>query len=170
MLRPVMPFTPTQAAALRRDAADNGPSHILLRAGDVTVGRFRCAATAGNFRTAGAMTRHCFVFPRRAVWIQHEGQAPFVADPTRITLYNPQQIYERRALDPAGDHSDWIELPDAVVREVARYDPAAAESPARVLRHTMRLHDPSCTWRSAAFMSTSNGIPPRTSSSSRRPR
>lgn len=77
------------------------------------------------------------MFPRRAVWIQHEGGHPFVADPTCITLYNPRASYERRALDPDGDHSDWFEVPEAVVRDVvARHDRAAAESPARILRYT----------------------------------
>lgn len=107
----------------------------LVTAGNVVVGQFRCAPEAPNFSRAGAITRHCFVVPRRGVWIQHEGEAPFVADPTRITLYNPGQPYERRALDPAGDRSDWITVSDAVAREiVATHHPAAADSPNRVFQ------------------------------------
>lgn len=108
----------------------------LVRAGDVIVGRFRSVPEDARFPHAGAITRHCFVFPRRGVWIQHDGQEAFVADPTRVTLYNPRQAYERRALDPKGDHSDWITVSDAIAREVVgAFDPAAADSPTRVFQH-----------------------------------
>ena len=124
-----------------QSASEAGVVRPLLRAAGVAVGQFRCAASRPDFGTAGAITRHCFVFPRRGVWIQHEGEAPFVADTTRITLYNPAQAYHRRALDPVGDHSDWITVPDLVAREVVSlYDPPAAESPARVFRYA---HAPS---------------------------
>lgn len=117
------------------------PSRTLVKTAQVTVGQFRCAPSAPNFRGAGAITAHTFVFPRRGVWIQHEGARPFVADPTRITLYNPGQPYERRALDPEGDHSDWIALSADIVRDVvAGRDRRAANSPDRVLRHA---HAPS---------------------------
>jgi AraC-like DNA-binding protein len=113
----------------------SSPSRALVKTAHVTVGQFRCAPSAADFRSAGAITRHTFVFPRRGVWIQHEGAPPFVADPTRITLYNPGQPYERHALDPDGDHSDWIALSDDIVRDVvSAHDPAAADSPDRVLR------------------------------------
>ncbi len=118
-----------------------GPSRTWVKTGQVTVGEFRCAPSFANFRGAGAITGHTFVFPRRGVWIQHEGAPPFVADPTRITLYNPGQPYERRALDPEGDHSDWIALSEDVVRDVvARFDAPAADSPSRALRYA---HAPS---------------------------
>jgi AraC-like DNA-binding protein len=113
----------------------SSPSRALVKTAHVTVGQFRCAPSAADFRSAGAITRHTFVFPRRGVWIQHEGAPPFVADPTRITLYNPGQPYERHALDPDGDHSDWIALSDDIVRDVvSAHDPDAADSPDRVLR------------------------------------
>jgi AraC-like DNA-binding protein len=108
----------------------------LVTAGDVIVGEFRCAPDEPHFATAGGITRHCFVFPRRGVWIQHEDLPAFVADPTRITLYNPRQFYERRALDPSGDRSDWITVSDAIARDVmARHDPGAADRQAGVFRY-----------------------------------
>jgi AraC-like DNA-binding protein len=113
----------------------SSPSRTLVKTAHVTVGQFRCAPSAANFRSAGAITAHTFVFPRRGVWIQHEGAPPFVADPTRVTLYNPGQPYERHALDPDGDHSDWIAVSDDIARDVvASHDPRAADSPDRVLR------------------------------------
>jgi AraC-like DNA-binding protein len=122
----VMPLAP---------AAVDSPSRTLVKTGQVTIGEFRCAPSTANFRSAGAITAHTFVFPRRGVWIQHEGAPAFVADPTRITLYNPGQPYERRALDPDGDQSDWIALSGDIVREVVGcHDPNAADSPDRVLR------------------------------------
>jgi AraC family transcriptional regulator len=124
-------------------ASNEDPVRPIFRAAGVVVGQFRCAPSRRDFRTAGAITRHCFVFPRRGVWIQHDGEAPFVADATRITLYNPAQLYERRALDPAGDHSDWITVSDSVAREVvALSDPSAAESPGRVFRYAYAPSSP----------------------------
>lgn len=116
--------------------SEDSPERELLATADVAVGQFRCAPTQANFSHAGAITRHCFAFPRRGVWIEHDGARPFVADPTRITLYNPKQVYQRRPLDPVGDHSEWIAVSDAVARDVvALYDRAAAESPSRVFRY-----------------------------------
>lgn len=125
--------TPT---AGRSSPKPESTERTLAIAGQVVVGEFRCAPDARDFATAGSITRHCFVFPRRGVWIEHELHPAFVADPTRITLYNPRQAYERRALDPAGDRSDWITVSDPIAREVvSRFDPHAAESDAKVFRH-----------------------------------
>ena len=111
------------------------PVRTLFRSALVEIGEFRCAPAHENFRRAGAITQHCFVFPRRAVWIQHEGERPFLADATRITFYNPGQPYERRALDPVGDASDWITVSDELAREVVgRIDGQAAEAPVGAFR------------------------------------
>lgn len=108
----------------------------LVKAGEVVVGEFRCAPEERYFATAGPITRHCFVFPRTGVWIQHEHRPAFVADSTRVTLYNPRQPYERRVLDPKGDHGDWITVSDRIAREVVnRVDGDAADSPEHVFRH-----------------------------------
>jgi AraC-like DNA-binding protein len=105
----------------------------LTEAGGVIVGEFCTTPGDRDFATAGRITRHCFVFPRRSVWIAHEHTAAFVADPTRLTMYNPGEAYERRALDPAGDRADWINVSDDLARSVvARFDERAAQSDRRV--------------------------------------
>lgn len=115
--------------------ASGQPVRTLYRTPLVDLGEFRCHPEYHDFRRAGAITRHCVVFPRRAVWIQHEGERAFVADPTRITLYNPHQSYQRTALDPQGDSSDWISITSEVARQaVERRDPRSAEAPIGVFR------------------------------------
>jgi AraC-like DNA-binding protein len=71
-----------------------------------------------------------FVFPRTAVWIQHEGCAPFVADPNGVTFYNPGQRYTRRELSPDGDRADWyVVSPETMVEAAARFDAATVDRP-----------------------------------------
>lgn len=55
------------------------------------VGAFRCPAGHPLFPDSGPIVNPIFVFPRRAVWIQHDGRAPFLSDPTIATLYNRGQ-------------------------------------------------------------------------------
>lgn len=61
----------------------------------VTVGRWRCPPQSPVFADSGPARAHLFVFPRTSVWIQHEGAARFVADPTVVTYYNAGQRYRR---------------------------------------------------------------------------
>ena len=93
----------------------------LIDTGLVRVGRFRVSSARPDFATLGAITRHVFVFPRRAVWIRHAGSPAFVADPTRVTMYNPGAEYRREQLDPAGDYSDWFSLDADVMRQAIEY-------------------------------------------------
>ena len=93
----------------------------------VQVGRFRCGIHDRLFRDTDVTREHCFVFPRNAVWIQHEGEKPFVADSNTIPLYNPGEPFRRRAISPAGDRTDWFSVEPPVLREVlAAFDPEAA--------------------------------------------
>jgi AraC-like DNA-binding protein len=120
---------------------------VLVTAGHVRLGDFDASPDAPGFATAAPIRYHCIGFPRRGVWIAHDGSPPFVADPTRITMYNPRQPYERRALDPAGDRSDWITVSESVAREVvALHDPEAAESE-RALRFSHAASDASLCLR-----------------------
>jgi hypothetical protein len=63
-------------------------------------------------------TAHCIVFPRNAVWIQHDGGARFVADASIATIYNQGQSYRRWAISADGDRCDWIAFDVDVVRDV----------------------------------------------------
>jgi AraC-like DNA-binding protein len=101
---------------------------IVFSTDSVAVGAFRCGVSHPQFRTEGPIDHQSIVFPRSAVWIQHAGQRPFVADPRVITIYNLGQEYVRDVLSPEGDRSDWFGATPAVARGIVReIDPGAAD-------------------------------------------
>jgi AraC family transcriptional regulator len=106
------------------------------------VGAFRCPPERPDFRNAGAIRDHCvFVFPRTSVWIRHEGERAFLADPTSVTFYNPGQPYTRERMDPRGDRCDWFAVdPGTVLEAAGELDPALADRPGRPFRFS---HGPS---------------------------
>jgi AraC-like DNA-binding protein len=94
----------------------------------VCVGIFRAHPDDGAFGTAGLPSLPTFVFPRSAVWIEHEGRRPFVADPNVITLYNPGAQYRRRALRPHGDRCEWFQVtPELLEPLVSRLFPGGLD-------------------------------------------
>ena len=109
------------------------PDRILFESSIVKIGAFRLPAVHPEFTDTGPTRNYCFVFPRRACWIEHEGERPFVADSTTVPLYNPGRPYRRGLIDPAGDASDWFGVAPHVLREeIARFDPRAADRPDRL--------------------------------------
>jgi AraC-like DNA-binding protein len=102
---------------------------VVYSSDTVTIGAFRCPTDHPSFRDSGPIQNDCFVFPRTAVVIRHQGGTPFIADPTIVTLYNRRQAYERRPLSPAGDCCDWFAVTPAVMRAaIGQRDPRAADS------------------------------------------
>jgi AraC family transcriptional regulator len=105
---------------------------LIFSSADVRVGKFRCPVTHPEFRTAGPIEGYTVTFPRTAVWIQHHGAAPFVADPRVVTVYNKGQPYVRAPLAPDGDRDDWFSVSAEMALEVASaVDPRARERPDR---------------------------------------
>lgn len=96
----------------------------------VRVGRFRCPFGHATFETASSPTDdYCFVFPRVAVSIEHEGRPAFVADPNTIPMYNAGQEFRRRAVHGGNDESDWFALDPALLRDmIAERDGRASDS------------------------------------------
>lgn len=94
------------------------PDRLVFRTDLVTVGAFRCGVEHPSFRDSGPIRQACIVFPRTAVGIEHDGAAPFVADPACVTLYNTGQRYQRHALNGDGDRCDWFAFATGVVRDV----------------------------------------------------
>jgi AraC-like DNA-binding protein len=89
------------------------------------------------------MQRHEFVFPRTSVWIEHEGERPFIADPTVVTYYNRHEPYRRRVLSPEGDRCDWYSFDASVLAGlVAHLDPSAEDRPERPFRFRQGPTDP----------------------------
>ena len=109
-------------------AAD--PDRIVFRSSIVTIGEWRLSPSHPNFEDTGPARNHCFVFPRHACWIEHEGERPFVADSTTVPLYNPGRPYRRGLIDPAGDASDWFGVSSSVLGDtLSRFDSCAADAP-----------------------------------------
>ena len=101
----------------------------LFRGSDAAIGRFRCPTDHPLFHETGPISECLVVFPRTSVWIEHDGERRFVADPTVVTIYNRAQRYVRFPISSYGDRSDWFAVSDDVAREVAsRFDPAAADA------------------------------------------
>lgn len=112
------------------------PAERLLYASDlVSIGDFRCRPGEPGFTGGTPCTSWCFVFPRRSVWIQHEGGEWFVADPSVVTFYNRDAVYRRSAISADGDLADWFALaPDVLVDAVAARDAAVLDRPLRPFR------------------------------------
>jgi len=85
-----------------------GPEELLLAAGRVRIGRFRCSVAHPLFRDSGPIQNFLVVFPRNAVEITHAGGKPIVSDPTRAMLHNRGQEYRRAPISPDGDRCDWF--------------------------------------------------------------
>ena len=123
--------TPTSllvTAAIRTPA---NPDRVIHAASDIRIGTFRCPVDHPGFRSAGPIEGYTVVFPRSAVWIQHEGRPAFVADPGVVTIYNRGQPYVRMPLSAEGDRSDWLSLSrELAVSIVAAIDPESAGDPA----------------------------------------
>jgi len=92
---------------------------LLFDSPIVRVGAFRCPGSHPLFADSGPIVNPVFVFPRTPVWIQHEGGAPFLSDPTVATLYNRGQTYRRRSVAGHADHCDWFALAPEIIAEIA---------------------------------------------------
>jgi AraC-like DNA-binding protein len=104
------------------------PDRILFDSGVVSAGEFRCPVDHPRFEDSGPTRQYCFVFPRNACWIEHQGTPPFVADATVVPLYNQGHPYRRGAISPAGDRTDWFGVAPAVLREMLfALDPRRAD-------------------------------------------
>lgn len=110
-----------RSAALPHDAVNaTEPSRILFESALVQVGQFRCPTTHPRFGDSGPAKSYCFVFPRTAVWIQHEGAPAFVADSTVVPLYNPGHPYRRRRISRDGNRTDWFGVSSRALRDALK--------------------------------------------------
>jgi AraC-like DNA-binding protein len=119
------------------------PSRLRVDTGTLRAGHFAVGRDHPDFAEAGQMRRHEFVFPRTSVWIEHEGERPFIADPTVVTYYNRHEPYRRRVLSPEGDRCDWYSFDASVLTDlVGRLDPSAEDRPERPFRFRHGPTDP----------------------------
>jgi AraC family transcriptional regulator len=103
---------------------------VVFASALVRVGRWRCPADHPQFRDSGPSSEALFAFPREGVWIEHDGRAPFVADPNTVTYYNRGQNYRRRRLSARGDQCEWFAVAEEAIAEtLAAHEPAAIDRP-----------------------------------------
>lgn len=99
---------------------------IVYERNELRVGQFRRYPWQRPFADTGPIEGFLIVFPRTSVVIQHAGEAPVVADPTRAMLYNRGQEYRRRALSERGDESEFFAFaPELIAEALADGDPSA---------------------------------------------
>jgi AraC-like DNA-binding protein len=104
-------------------------ARLVFDSPSVRMGTFRCPVTHPEFETVGDIDTFHVCFPRSAVWLEQDGAAPFVADASRATLYNPHQAFRRAPISADGDQTDWVAIDDAMARDVvAQFSRADAES------------------------------------------
>lgn len=117
------------AAASLRSIPDEsrGVDRLIWQNGRVAIGAFRCPVSHPLFADSGPIRNHCFVFPRTSAVILPSGHRPFVGDRNIVPLYNANQDYRRRVLDPEGDRCDYFSVTLALLEEVLQArDPATA--------------------------------------------
>ena len=112
---------------------------LLMGTSSTAIGEFRCPADHPAFVDSGPIPDALLVFPRSAVWIQHDGKRPFHSDSNVVTIYNRGQQYTRRTSSNDGDRSDWFALSDDVAREVAAAVQPCAEHADRPFRRSRSL-------------------------------
>jgi AraC family transcriptional regulator len=124
----------------------------------LVIGRFTASPDSPGFDTAGLINSPEFVFPRVSVWIEHEGEPPFVADPNCVTCYNAAQPYRRRAIGPQGDVCDWFKIRrDVLLQAVRAFDPEAEDETAPFRTPRMPADPETCLAERALFQRTSAG-------------
>jgi AraC family transcriptional regulator len=135
-----------RAGAGPRVKTEVDPGERVLRHTDrVLLGQFRCDPATRGFSQLGRIRNYAIAFPRTAVWIRHEGASAFIADPSVATVYNAGQPYERFAISPEGDVSDWVGLSETMVRDIVRVtDPAASDRERPLRMSHVRIGDRLC--------------------------
>jgi AraC family transcriptional regulator len=104
--------------AMPNATAPPGPDRIVFETPLVSAGEFRCPVDDRCFEDTGPTRQYCFVFPRNACWIEQQGSPAFVADATVVPLYNQGHPYQRRAISPDGDRTDWFGVAPEMLREM----------------------------------------------------
>lgn len=100
------------------------------------LGEFRCPAGCKAWEvenTIGPMAT--LAFARDPVAIHQADHDSVIATPNEAMLYNPNQVYRRRVVDPQGDRCEFLGLRAEILAEiVAQHDPRAADDPQRPLK------------------------------------
>jgi AraC family transcriptional regulator len=103
-------------AALRRSPC----VRVLHESPEIVVGEFHCDPDDARWSAENcAEEGHFVVFPGTSVVIEHTGREPVVTGPNHLMLYNRDQTYRRRLLDPSGDHCVFLLVAPGLLAEAA---------------------------------------------------
>jgi len=91
---------------------------ILFNSELVRIAEFQLNPDESQFSQQGFIAEPLIVFPKHPIWIQHEGRAAFVADTSKVNLYNKNQVYRRAAIDPDGDYCHSFHLNEEVLLQL----------------------------------------------------
>lgn len=95
---------------------------LIFATPTVQVGRFQIEAADPGFSQGRRPGHYLAAFPETSVEIHNPRCEPFVTDRTLATLYNPEDVYRRRARDQGGDRCWWLSLTEAELRQVLAPD------------------------------------------------
>lgn len=130
---PTSPPPPPRTAPAWRGNPGEPQSRTLFQSEVGVLGEFRCPPACKAWEvenTIGSMAT--IAFARDPVAIHQADHDPVVATPNEAMIYNPNQPYRRRLLDPHGDRCEFVSIDPRILSEiVADHDPRAVDRPDR---------------------------------------
>lgn len=104
----------------------------------VRLGRFEASPDEPLFSEVSPPGHHLVAFPETELAISYERGGRFVVDPTVVTCYNPDDIYQRSAISPKGDRSTWISASPELILELLHALGEARPDSARIFEVPVR--------------------------------
>ncbi len=106
---------PADVERVRRDRA----VRLLFESDEICVGEFHCSPRDWRWSSENCADEgHFVVFPGTTVQIAPAGSEPVVTDQNQVMLYNRDQTYHRRLVDPRGDHCVFLLVAAGLLSEV----------------------------------------------------
>ncbi len=112
--------------------------HRLFQSRTVSICDVRCRPHCSDPCGEEWADAHEVIFPRRGVFVQHEGRRSVIADGNQVLFLNRDQPYCISHPIPGGDDCTVFTFaPDVLLEVVGVYDPSVGDRPDRVfsLRH-----------------------------------
>lgn len=93
-------------------------AQTVFRTSVVRLGRFSARPEDPLFSSVSPPGHHLVAFPETELAIVYERAGRFVIDPTKITCYNPDDVYQRSAISSRGDRSTWVSASPELLEEL----------------------------------------------------